>query len=175
VARPSFLANWRDALRDSELSTRAKVVGFVLSTYMNTLGEAFPSKTTLADGTSQSVRTVDAAIAELEAARFLRITKSKGRVSWRYAATIPNPAAVAGLDEVEPGSLDAATWQRTTANVATVADESSRKRKRKPNVFILGENPEGHTVTVPVIGEADAVKDDLAAKGWTNLSIEEAA
>lgn len=83
-------AAWRNAVRDSHLDTTAKAVALVLSTYMNSLGAAFPSKRTLAAGaTLSSTRSVDAAINRIEAAGLLEIVRSKGHRSNSYLAIVP--------------------------------------------------------------------------------------
>jgi len=53
-------AGWRNTVRDCrELASTSKLVALVLSTYMNGDGRAYPSKTTLAAGTSLSLRAID--------------------------------------------------------------------------------------------------------------------
>ena len=93
-ARKSLPAVWRDTLRDSVLDATAKLVGFVLSTYMDARGFAFPSKETLARGSSLGVgkRSVDGAVDRLEEAGFLNLERSLGRHSIRYQATLPPTA-----------------------------------------------------------------------------------
>jgi hypothetical protein len=84
------VAVWRNAVRDSPLDTTAKAVALVLSTYMNNLGAAFPSKRTLAAGASlSSTRSVDAAINRVEAAGLLEIVRSRGHRSNSYLAIVP--------------------------------------------------------------------------------------
>ena len=76
--RRSVVASWRDAVRDSELSSTAKTVAWCLATYLNGEGTAFPSRHTLARGCSLSDRTVDAALVRLEAAGFLDVRRTAG-------------------------------------------------------------------------------------------------
>lgn len=99
MSERALLAKWRDALRDSDLDTTAKAVGFVIATYWNGRGlSAFPAKTTIAAGASLlSTRTADAAVLRLEHAGFLTVSRSRGRSSNRYIATIPTPHGDAGL------------------------------------------------------------------------------
>ena len=87
----SVVASWRDAVRDSELDRTAKLVAFVLSTYMDGDGRAYPSMATLAEGASLGLNraTTRAAVARLESARFLDLFRSRGRGSHHYAATFP--------------------------------------------------------------------------------------
>jgi DNA-binding MarR family transcriptional regulator len=96
---------WHKAVRDSELDPTAKHVGHVLGTYMNTAGDTFVGKKTLANGASlKSVRAVDGAIARLEAAGYLEIQRSKGRRPNHYVAVTPH--ADAGFGEANPASDD---------------------------------------------------------------------
>ena len=86
------MAVWRDVLRDSGLPTMAKVTGYVLNTYMSAGGYAFPSVETLARGASVSDRTVHKSIAQLEAAGFLLVERSRNRGGNRYQAVLPGTA-----------------------------------------------------------------------------------
>jgi len=52
---------WRNAVRDSDLDSTAKLAGHTLSTYMTGRGLAYPSRETLARGASLALRSVDAA------------------------------------------------------------------------------------------------------------------
>lgn len=100
---------WRDAVRDSDLPSTAKLVALVLSTYANGRGDAFPGRATLAGSASLSDRAVDAAIQRLELAGYLAIDPprrpirdAKGGVvmrrpggksaSNRYTLTLPDTA-----------------------------------------------------------------------------------
>jgi hypothetical protein len=72
---------WIRAVRRTELKPRAKHVAEVLaSKYMDwdTLGSCYPGRSKLATETSMSVRTVDAALADLVAAGWLIMVK-RGR------------------------------------------------------------------------------------------------
>jgi hypothetical protein len=83
---------WRDALRDSELPAMTKLIGHTLSSYLNGRGSAFPSMDTLAAGASVSDRTAHKAIAELEAAGFLIVERSRNRGGNRYQILLPETA-----------------------------------------------------------------------------------
>jgi hypothetical protein len=50
--RKGLVAVWRDAVRDSDLDRTAKLVAFMLSTWIAGRGLAYPSKATLAKGAS---------------------------------------------------------------------------------------------------------------------------
>lgn len=101
----ALLAEWRNALRDSELGVTPKLVGFVLSTYFTGDGRTghdaahpSPAKTTLARGAGLSARykgnrAVDAAIDALEAAGFLLVDRRRGARGFGYHAVIPHDAA----------------------------------------------------------------------------------
>lgn len=97
--RKSLLAVWRDVVRDSDLGYAAKLVGLVLSTYMDARGRAWPSRETLARGASRSLRLVHDAIGELEGAGYVEIERSRGRSSHTYRATLP--ATVQGVHRSE--------------------------------------------------------------------------
>src|SRR6266508_1643460 len=95
----TFLAKWRNAVRDAEcLDSSAKLILLMLSTYMDASGLAWPAKTTLAGKARISARTVDRAISAAELAGFLNVTHATGykRAGNKYRATIPN--SVTGTD-----------------------------------------------------------------------------
>jgi hypothetical protein len=125
-ARKSLVAVWRDALRDSVLDATAKLVGFVLSTYMDARGFAFPSKATLARGSSlgEGRRAVDQAVDRLEADGFLEIERSVGRHAFRYQATLPPTAH-------EVRRSEWATSQKEASNVARGAPSTSHQVRPK--------------------------------------------
>jgi hypothetical protein len=89
MPRRGYVIAWRETIRDSELSPTAKLVGFVLSTYMNAKGEAHPSKATLARGASVSVPTIKRTLRELDRGKYLTIATSGGRFSNWYRAAFP--------------------------------------------------------------------------------------
>jgi hypothetical protein len=94
---------WRDAVRDSDLDTTAKVVAFTLSTYMNGGGWCHPSKATIARGASLSApRAVNGAVNRLERAGFLEIRHSRGHHANRYRAAIPGRPAAERLNRKSP-------------------------------------------------------------------------
>ena len=124
----SRLTEWRDAIRDDEdLDKTARLVAFVLSTYMNRNGEAWPSKATLARGCNLGAgrRAVDKAVDRLEAAGFLTIQRSKGRHSFRYFAQIPTSQVGA--------TLGGATSHESTSNVALF--DAERRKQVRPKAF----------------------------------------
>jgi Helix-turn-helix domain len=135
--RKGLPAVWRDALRDSSLDNTAKAVGFVLSTFANASGYAYPSRETLARGASLGLRTVDAAISSLEAAGFVLIERSRGRSSHRYTLTLPATAQELRRSEWttaqelqgKPRSSRHATVQNGASNRAGAAGESSKPLK----------------------------------------------
>jgi hypothetical protein len=91
----SPVAHWRNALRDSDLDRTAKLVGFVLSTYMDGRMAAWPAKTTLAHGASlgregqKGNTAVDTAIDRLEARGLLVVDRKRGRRGFHYTGVIP--------------------------------------------------------------------------------------
>lgn len=100
----SLVVHWRNTLRDSDLDRTAKLVGFVLSTYMDGRGVAWCSKTTIARGASlghnpgdnpgqrRGNTAVDAAIDRLEASELLIVDRKRGRRGFTYGAAIPRRA-----------------------------------------------------------------------------------
>lgn len=100
MPRP-FLADWRNAIRDSGLPRTVKLVAHTLATYMNASGHAFPSLLTLATGASlgRGCTAVKAAIATLEDWGYLEVDRKRGRFGWSYQAVIPRAAV--GLAAVE--------------------------------------------------------------------------
>jgi hypothetical protein len=96
----SLVVHWRNTLRDCELDRTAKLVGFVLSTYMDARGVAWPAKTELARGASlgrnpgerKGNTAVDGAINRLEAAGLLVVDRKRGRRGFVYGAAIPRYA-----------------------------------------------------------------------------------
>lgn len=100
----SPVARWRNLVRDSDLDSTAKVVGFVLSTYMSHAGVAWPGKQLLAEGAGlavaewfnekrnrveRSTRAVDGALKRLQAAGLLEVDPPKpGRNSNTYRAIV---------------------------------------------------------------------------------------
>ena len=142
---------WRNALRDSALPSKAKLVGFVLSTYMDRLGLTYrgsrsPRATNpRPDGCSVSLRTVDGALADLELAGFLEIDPPKtqrtvnGRTVFArrggnagpnvYLATIPADADELVRREWEAASSSAQPAHPSAAETdSQVRSRCSRKR-----------------------------------------------
>jgi hypothetical protein len=125
VSRKSLVAAWRDAVRDSALSTTAKVVAYTLSTYLNGRGTAFPSRQLLAEGSSLGVglRSVDAALRELEMAGYLDIERSRGRSSHTYQAIVPSTAHPLRRSEFATAQEKALNGARGASNRARGAHE----------------------------------------------------
>jgi hypothetical protein len=103
----SLVVHWRNTLRDCDLDRTAKLVGFVISTYMDGAGVARVGKTTIAKGASlghnpgnnpgqrRGNTAVDTAVDRLEAAGLLivdRPAKRAGRRGFVYGAAIPRYA-----------------------------------------------------------------------------------
>lgn len=84
-----FVADWRDAVRDSSLPVHVKAVALVLSTYFDADGaDAYPSIATLSQGASVARMTVVRAIRKLEVVGFLVVRRGRGRGSSHYRAAI---------------------------------------------------------------------------------------
>lgn len=128
AGRKPFLAHWRDALRDSDLGSMAKLAGFVISTYCDSRGRCFPSKETVARGIgANSSRTADTAVTRLELSGFLSVVRSNGRRSNRYTLTIPTPQGVAGYDELNPATSSTQPRNHTHSTPQWAAPESGRE------------------------------------------------
>jgi len=84
-AKP-FVADWRDAVRDSSLRSSVKCVALVLSTYYP---DVWPSITTLSRGASVARRSTLAAIEKLERVGFLDVRRGRGRAVNHYALRYP--------------------------------------------------------------------------------------
>jgi hypothetical protein len=157
-SRPA-IADWRNALRDSNLSRGAKAVGFVLSTYVDNGGTCFPARKTIAAGASIGVHAVDNGIAVLERARFIAVSRSKGRVSNTYALTLPTVPGVTLLNALTV-SLTAPLELNNSPNGDTVAGSNGA-------VSTVQQSRSGHTKAVerkriPKSSAADAAQRESA-------------
>jgi hypothetical protein len=97
----TFLAKWRNAVRDSDLlDSKAKLTALTMATYMNSGGHAWPAKATLAAKTGLGTRTIDRAIKELETFSFLLVDHADGyrRGGNSYQAAIPNSVTLTDLN-----------------------------------------------------------------------------
>jgi hypothetical protein len=161
----TFLAKWRNAVRDSELlDASSKLIGYTLSTYMNAQGGAFPAKTTLAAKASVSPRTVDRAIARLETLSFLLVTHAIGyrRGGNSYQAVIPN--SVTGADSNAP---------YTTANSVT---DDAQYRNGDARKLLESKRKRATTALTAEVGKAqncgvadsptEAAERWFSATGW---------
>jgi hypothetical protein len=123
--RKSYVADWRDALRESELDKWSKLVGFCLSTFFNANGQGFPSRATLAAGGSVSEGTVHGAIRRLERAGFLKVHRTRGRESNTYTALLPNPSHADRFDGGQPVTATAPTRHAEGSNPSRRDNESA--------------------------------------------------
>jgi len=157
MARKSVLAVWRDAVRDSSLSTTCKSVAWCLSTYMDARGVAWPSRGLLARGSSlgAGLRSVDRALRELEAAGFVTIERSRGRSSHRYLAGIPATAH-------EMRRSEWATARQATPNRANGA---SNRAANAPESIESVESRAG----APINGAAVGVCDECETGGGLHV------
>jgi DNA-binding MarR family transcriptional regulator len=149
VTERALLAKWRDALRDSQLDKTAKTVGYVIATYWNSRGlSAFPAKKTIAAGASVSKRTADAAVDRLELAGFLEVSRSRGRLSNRYAATLPTVQGAAPLtlqlaaplDDANRATDDSQPCNGRHSTVQWAAPESGKAKAKKNALRAAREN-----------------------------------
>lgn len=131
MRRKPLVSVWRDAVRDSPLRSTPKLVGLVLSTYLDGRGMAWPSRNTLAAGAGLSDRAVDSAITTLKREGFLQVEHSKGRRPNVYQATLPATA----------NELRRSEW--ATANLATSNSEprDTNSERRSPESFESAGKP----------------------------------
>jgi hypothetical protein len=118
--RQSLIVRWRNVIVESELDSKSKLVGLVLTTWMNSHGECWPAKESIARRASIGERSVYTATRNLVAAGFLEVEWSRGGSSHRYRI---NPASVAMLQVVPPGKTGRSTRQNGHPNPAAIADE----------------------------------------------------
>lgn len=93
-----FVVLWADAIADSELDATAKLVAHTLRLHMRKDGRAWPSIALLARRASSDSRTVQRAIARLEAAGFLLAERSRGLRANRYQAVLSTLAERQGTN-----------------------------------------------------------------------------
>lgn len=122
---------WRIAIRESDLDPTAKLVALTLDIYMNRRGIAWPLKSSLAAGSSCSVRTVDRALIRLERAGFVVVAHSKGKRLNLYCAATPevihNPVTGDAVDGELTPSPGTPTPSLATANPVTGDALSSKE------------------------------------------------
>lgn len=139
---------WRDAIRESDLGATPKLVAFVVSTFVNGRGGAYPSRATLAAGASLSVKAVDNALRRLERDGFLEISRTRGRTSNSYAIILPSTAnevrrsewvtanevprsgAANGEPDGSNGESDALNGERGSPKSVESAESGRRSRLR---------------------------------------------
>jgi len=121
---------WRQELRRTTLDPTAKLVGLVLSTYMDGAGRAQVSRSTLADGCAVSVSTVLRAVRRLERAGLLGVDRA-GRLQHlpsRYQARsrggVPATPDSRGSTGATPNGSQG--WQILGPGVAPVTREDLR-------------------------------------------------
>jgi hypothetical protein len=144
---------WRDTVRDSDLDKTAKLVAFVLSTYIDSDGRAFPSQDTLAAGASLSDRAVAMATERLERAGFLIIERSRGLRSHRYIVALPttpndvrrseraNPEGASPFSNDQPRTGRHSTPNLTTQNPEGASPESVLMRNE--SAFLRKDEEKG--------------------------------
>jgi len=95
--RPPFRLLWCDAIRDSDLSTLAKTIAFVMSTYMDGRGVCYPGRARIAKGASCAPSTVQKVLAEHLVGVWLErlgpadaTERQRTGMSTRYRGVLPN-------------------------------------------------------------------------------------
>jgi Helix-turn-helix domain len=182
VTGRSALADWRNAVRDSNLDTTAKTVAFVLSTYMDRAWRCFPGQDTLARGCSLSDTAVRGGTRRLEQAGFLAVEWSKGRSPHRYFGRLPNPEdssefngeAGSGLCAPTPkkgrfnSEVPAANPEADALNPEGASDESTESNFNASEGLEggpgNGHNPEKQEPRYATPAELQALLEDLPAE-----------
>jgi DNA-binding transcriptional regulator YhcF (GntR family) len=116
---------WRNAIRDSGLPRRVKLVAWIIDTYLDGAGAGRPSRATIARGACCEIRTVIRAVKQLEQAGFVTVTRSKGHWVNRYQATFPD-GVTRDTVTVSNGASDGVT--RDTRTRSTELEERARAR-----------------------------------------------
>lgn len=129
-----LVAIWRNALRDSNLDRTAKLVGLVLSTYMDSAGVAWPSKATLAAKASlgSGRRAVDMAIDRLEAAGLLEIERSRGRRPFVYHAAGATLTAHAPRGSTPHETTPTSHISRSTSHPGATESDTESEESETP-------------------------------------------
>jgi hypothetical protein len=145
----SIVVHWRNTLRDSDLDRTAKLVGFVLSTYMDGRGVAWPAKVKLAEGASlgregqKGNTAVDNAIDRLEAAGLLVVNRKRGRRGFLYGAVIPRWAEgfKSHADARDNGVLIPRGWDaKSLAKVAEIPRPGEGESEESERESVLRAN-----------------------------------
>ena len=146
MPRKPLVAVWRDAVRDSDLDRTAKLVAYTLSTYVNRFGRAWPSRSSLAKGSSLTDRAVDCAVRTLESSGWLLVQRTKGgknstntyliqlsptandirRSEWQTANLTPPTANLTPLNS-EPCSHESAESAESGATSADAAGSGAAR------------------------------------------------
>lgn len=129
-----FLHVWREQLCESNLDSTAKLVGFVIATWMRADGTgAYPSRRRISERASLGQRAVDRAIYRLEDSLLIAVSRSKGRSSNTYQAllltaplgtvTVKTPLDTNSVLEAANGVLSG----QPTASLETLKESRSDK------------------------------------------------
>ncbi len=130
---------------DSALPSTARHVALTLSTFMSGNGVCWPSKKTIAAKCGfGSLRTVDRAVDQLEAAGLLAVSRSYGRSSNQYQALL-TAHHERGSDHVNRALNDTQlrTWKPVTAHdvpgkARNANERSNPEYKKRQNCPICG-------------------------------------
>lgn len=161
---------WRKRiLNDGGLTSSAKLVGLALSTHMDgNGGSCFPGIRTMAKECSYHPDTVTGAIAELEASKYLRVWRQKGRGS-AYEARLPGIHNRAGEPDscgVPPrGWCPSEPDSRAGTNCPTDQDIGRLGREGVGNDFVEIEGAnlrEAPTEPTQAVAEIQTLLDQLA-------------
>lgn len=150
-----FMHVWRQALCEADLDATAKLVGFVIATWMRPDGTgAYPSRRSIGERASLGERAVDRAIKRLEDSGLVAVSHSKGRSSNTYTAQL-----TASLGTVSVKTRLIATGPFETANAVlsgrpTASLETPKESRSDKEV---GRDPA--TTPTEVAGRRNTIAD----------------
>jgi hypothetical protein len=158
-----LVPTWRNEIRDSELDAKAKHVGLTLSTWMSSDGVCYPSRPTQAEACGYSVRTIDRAIARLERAGLLVVSRGTGRGNSNQYAAVLNSVTGDAFSANKGRQNDA---KRATESLVKGDTGDTRSRKKaSEDVLTLAnarERPAGARKTGARTRAAKASAPDIS-------------
>ena len=166
-----FRFRWTDAVcDDASLSATAKHVALTLAKYMNRAGTCCPAVPTLARRTSRDPRTVQHAIAELVAARYLEVERGggAGRTNTYYASFPPTgtPASHRRSDASAKAQTPASareTPASASENPGEMPPESSSEASRTYGAGEELDHVLGETTHADVLAETERFLAQIGA------------
>lgn len=169
----SPLFTWRSAVCESGLRPSVRHVALTLSTHMSERGDScFPSLATLAEETGLHKETVHKAIAELEEASYLQVTRpettGRGRAN-HYRACVPERSDEQTVSPDERSDQPTVSDHEKGSGEPTVSGEKGRMESKKgSDQPTVGRQESATTPSAPSAPRArNQAFDALAAStGW---------